>query len=81
MIMLPRSTSPWTEIEDRVETLPWEKRNFPLSEEELSEMEVGLVFFLLFIKNKSGLNLIFMEAYFSLKYGKLLFCMHSYIQD
>ena len=50
MIMLPRSTSPWTEIEDRVETLPWEKRNFPLSEEELSEMEVGLVFFLLLSK-------------------------------
>lgn len=34
-----RSTSPWTEIEDRVETLPWEKRNFPLSEEELKDLE------------------------------------------
>merc|ERR1719415_369427 len=34
-----RSTSPWTEIEDRVETLPWEKRSFPLSEEELKDLE------------------------------------------
>ena len=42
MIMLTRSTSPWTEIEDRVETLPWEKRNFPLSEEELKDLEVNI---------------------------------------
>ena len=41
MIMLTRSTSPWTEIEDRVETLPWEKRSFPLSEEELKDLEVN----------------------------------------
>ena len=42
MIILTRSTSPWTEIEDRVETLPWEKRNFPLSEEELKDLEVNI---------------------------------------
>ena len=42
MIMITRSTSPWTEIEDRVETLPWEKRNFPLSEEELKDLEVNI---------------------------------------
>ena len=42
--MLTRSTSPWTEIEDRVETLPWEKRNFPLSEEELKDLEVNIYF-------------------------------------
>ena len=40
--MLTRSTSPWTEIEDRVETLPWEKRSFPLSEEELKDLEVSI---------------------------------------
>ena len=42
MIMLTRSTSPWTEIEDRVETLPWVQRNFPLSEEELKDLEVSV---------------------------------------
>ena len=42
MIIFSRSTSPWTEIEDRVETLPWEKRNFPLSEEELKDLEVNI---------------------------------------
>ena len=40
--MLTRSTSPWTEIEDRVETLPWVQRNFPLSEEELKDLEVSI---------------------------------------
>merc|ERR1719318_2074413 len=35
-----RSTSPWTEVEDRVETMPWEPRVFPLSEEEAKELEV-----------------------------------------
>ena len=42
MIILTRSTSPWTEIEDRVETLPWVQRNFPLSEEELKDLEVSI---------------------------------------
>ena len=42
MIIFTRSTSPWTEIEDRVETLPWVQRNFPLSEEELKDLEVSI---------------------------------------
>jgi len=34
-----RSTSPWTEVEERVECQPWEPRVFPLSEEDLKELE------------------------------------------
>eukprot|EP00092_Neocalanus_flemingeri_P030138 GFUD01032716.1.p1 GENE.GFUD01032716.1~~GFUD01032716.1.p1 ORF type:complete len:959 (+),score=270.77 GFUD01032716.1:165-2879(+) len=34
-----RSTSPWTEVEDRVESMPWEPRTFPLSEEDAKELE------------------------------------------
>jgi len=35
-----RSTSPWTEVEDRMETMPWEPRIFPLSEEDAKELEI-----------------------------------------
>ena len=35
-----RSTSPWTEVEERVEALPWEQRTFPLSDEDLKTLEV-----------------------------------------
>lgn len=42
--MVSRSPSPspssGTEVEDRVETMPWEPRVFPLSEEEAREIEV-----------------------------------------
>merc|ERR1719402_526271 len=34
-----RSTSPWTEVEDRMETMPWEPRIFPLSEEDAKQLE------------------------------------------
>jgi len=35
-----RSTSPWTEVEERVETQPWEPRVFPLSEEDMKDLEI-----------------------------------------
>ena len=35
-----RSTSPWTEVEERY-CQPWEQRTFPLTEDELKDMEVS----------------------------------------
>merc|ERR1712029_226658 len=35
-----RSTSPWTEVEERAcWSQPWEKRTFPLSEDEIRDLE------------------------------------------
>merc|ERR1719494_1187134 len=34
-----RSTSPWTEVEDHPVVQPWEPRTFPLSDEEVKQLE------------------------------------------
>merc|ERR1712150_314960 len=34
-----RSTSPWTEVEDHPVVQPWEPRTFPLTDEEVKQLE------------------------------------------
>ena len=38
-----RASSPWTEVEERAWSQPWEMRTFPLTDEEVKELEVFIV--------------------------------------
>ena len=39
-----RASSPWTEVEERAWSQPWEMRTFPLTDEEVKELEVFIFF-------------------------------------